>query len=382
MTLEIGSDITTYLPTLWLFLTLSYGRFFPSTRHPFKHDQPCTLPLSTETEVRKLQEIIKQLTILYAKITCLNDVHAFENVQLRERSLPDNPSTMEVPMPSTPTKQFQKLPSINNYSPVSSGSETNPPNSLFMDLESSRSNESWFHSDSDSEFEAPSVTITDTIRVKLVAVNPYAMESLHSLNYIKRPQQISNPGPQSGIEGNSLNGEEFGVKAEECPNLNLEETSHRSLLKAKDPTLMEDDSLSRDGEQFFLSASSVTGHYSLEAAEQREISANEEVTLNLEEHPEIQVSEDISERKTEAVLQDGENSEFTAFDVGMSSDNESVVSWKSTCDGYTSDKLGKQTASILNVSNTSEQQKTDEQKFLSAQNYLSFSERQLLRKSK
>lgn len=231
-TVNIGSDLLSYLPTLRLFLASANRRYFPDFYTALERQPP--VRYSNENyELDKIEETLKLLTCLYAKLSCLTDIQSFDSLKSlvnnsriyaeEQRLLTYNatPTTVEsVPSHSPTIIEPPRIPL------TSSGGQHNRSNSI--DNISFVSGESWF--DSDFENDTTSIPITDNVRVKLVSVNSTAVSSFVSLHQghttTNSPLLRNSMSPKSlsptnsEISWKSLNGgsEELSEPSSACSN--------------------------------------------------------------------------------------------------------------------------------------------------------------------
>lgn len=183
--LEVGDDIEKYISTLWIFISNVNDRLFPEWQYNKQINQPAG-SMNIQYEIRTLEEVLKALTILYAKVTCLNDVHSFDclqlpgiccikqdkpidtletNSNLQNRGSTSTTLTTKTGTSANSAKSFLRMEHSSDDTQQHHQSHDNKSNATTDSMES------WFGSDSDSNMDNSSVAASNKVRVKLVSVN-------------------------------------------------------------------------------------------------------------------------------------------------------------------------------------------------------------------
>lgn len=182
-TVNIGSNLLSYLPTLRLFLSSTNRRYFPDFFTALEL-QPSVRYSNDNYELDKIEETLKLLTCLYAKLSCLTDIQSFDSLKslvTNSRIYAEEQRLLTSKTPQTPVDLVpSEDPTIIEPPKISStSSDVQHYRSNSIDNISLVSGESWF--DSDFENDITSIAITDDVRVKLVSVTSTAVSSFDSL---------------------------------------------------------------------------------------------------------------------------------------------------------------------------------------------------------
>lgn len=190
---EFEQDLEKHLPRLWDFVTQVNEKFFPEWQIE-KDAHEYAAPMKIQAKIMKLEGILKAFTMTYAKVTCLNDVHSFDCLQLPGTycSIADKPSNTPNSTQrlrranSTLTSSTERTKkSVANEPVVDAAVQLNEEHSTQEPIqERSISNtsitgsmDSWLPSDPESN-NASLANIPNSVFVKLVGAGPGGRSSV------------------------------------------------------------------------------------------------------------------------------------------------------------------------------------------------------------